>query len=192
MLRSVRRRADDFAIIHFHIDLLPRPQFRDLAAKCVTTSHGRLDLPECSPLYTTNPEMPLVSIFDPHHGPLPAIPTGARRSHTARRSIFAPIIRRARTTPRSLVIGSRSNPRKSFSVKSATSESIYETTSTTSADFRSTSASVPIFATCSSCAVPIARSAAIRPQLAPIQTSNALCITDPDVPEFLDYLTIRR
>jgi glycosyltransferase involved in cell wall biosynthesis len=72
MLRSVRRRADDFDIIHFHIDLLPQALFWDLAAKCVTTLHGRLDLPECLPLYTTYPEMPLVSISNAQRRPMPA------------------------------------------------------------------------------------------------------------------------
>ena len=45
MLREVRRRADDFDIIHFHVDLLPQALFHDLAHKCLVTLHGRLDLP---------------------------------------------------------------------------------------------------------------------------------------------------
>jgi glycosyltransferase involved in cell wall biosynthesis len=71
MLRSVRRRAAEFDIIHFHIDLLPQALFCDLAHKCVTTLHGRLDLPEILPLYATYPEMPLVSISHSQRGPLP-------------------------------------------------------------------------------------------------------------------------
>jgi glycosyltransferase involved in cell wall biosynthesis len=46
MLDRVRRRADDFDIIHFHTDLLQFANFQELSHKCVTTLHGRLDLPD--------------------------------------------------------------------------------------------------------------------------------------------------
>lgn len=72
MLREVRRRADDFDIIHFHIDLLPQALFHDLADKCVVTLHGRLDLPDTLPLYETYAEMPLVSISNAQRQPMPA------------------------------------------------------------------------------------------------------------------------
>src|SRR5215208_3841275 len=36
MLNNVRRRADQFDVIHFHIDLLQYPLFQDLAHKCVS------------------------------------------------------------------------------------------------------------------------------------------------------------
>src|SRR3984893_15069870 len=39
MLREVRRHADDFDIIHFHVDLLPQALFHDLADKCLVTLH---------------------------------------------------------------------------------------------------------------------------------------------------------
>jgi hypothetical protein len=53
MLREVRRRADEFDINHFHVDLLPQALFHDLAHKCLVTLHGRLDLPDALPLYNT-------------------------------------------------------------------------------------------------------------------------------------------
>lgn len=62
MLRQVRRRASEFDVIHFHIDLLPNAMFHDLSHKCLVTLHGRLDMPDALPLYWTYPEMPLVSI----------------------------------------------------------------------------------------------------------------------------------
>ena len=37
MLNEVRARADQFDIIHFHVDLLQHVLFRDLAHKCLTT-----------------------------------------------------------------------------------------------------------------------------------------------------------
>ena len=72
MLNNVHRRADEFDVIHFHIDLLQYPLFQDLAHKCVTTLHGRLDLPDFHPVYYAFPEMPLVSISDAQRGPMPA------------------------------------------------------------------------------------------------------------------------
>ncbi len=71
MLREVRRRADDFDIIHFHLDLLPQALFHDLAHKCLVTLHGRLDLPDALPLYKAYPEMPLVSISNAQRRPMP-------------------------------------------------------------------------------------------------------------------------
>ena len=71
MLREVRERADDFDIIHFHVDLLPQALFHDLAHKCLTTLHGRLDQPDILPLYEAYPEMPLVSIPNAQRLPMP-------------------------------------------------------------------------------------------------------------------------
>jgi glycosyltransferase involved in cell wall biosynthesis len=71
MLREVRQRADDFDIIHFHIDLLPNALFHDLAYKCLTTLHWRLDSPDILPLYEAYPEMPLVSVSNAQRLPMP-------------------------------------------------------------------------------------------------------------------------
>ena len=73
MLDEVRRRADDFDIIHFHIDLLHFPLIRDFAARTLTTLHGRLDLPDLKPFYAAFPEIPLVSISDSQRRPMPAL-----------------------------------------------------------------------------------------------------------------------
>lgn len=61
-LHHVRRLADSFDVIHFHVDLLQYPLFEDLAAKTVTTLHGRLDIGDHHPVYQAFPKMPLVSI----------------------------------------------------------------------------------------------------------------------------------
>ena len=71
MLEEVRRRAHEFDIIHFHTDLLQFPLFRDLFPKCITTLHGRLDLPDVYPIYRAFPDMPLVSISDDQRRPMP-------------------------------------------------------------------------------------------------------------------------
>ena len=71
MLREARRRAAQFDIIHFHVDLLPHALFHDLSHKCLVTLHGRLDLPDALPLYLAYPEMPLVSISNAQRRPMP-------------------------------------------------------------------------------------------------------------------------
>jgi glycosyltransferase involved in cell wall biosynthesis len=71
MLPEMRQR-DDFDIIHFHVDLLPQALFHDLAHKCTTTLHGRLDQPDILLLYESYPEIPLVSISNAQRLPMPA------------------------------------------------------------------------------------------------------------------------
>jgi glycosyltransferase involved in cell wall biosynthesis len=71
MLDRVRERADDFDILHFHIDQFHFPLFRPLAGRTLTTLHGRQDLPDLRPLYFGFNEMPLVSISDGQRMPIP-------------------------------------------------------------------------------------------------------------------------
>ena len=71
MLDKVRRRADTFDILHFHISLLHFPMFRDMAHKSVTTLHGRLDLPDLPAFHASFPEIPLVSISNEQRRWLP-------------------------------------------------------------------------------------------------------------------------
>ena len=62
MLDRVREHADEFDILHFHIDQFHFPIFRPIAERTVTTLHGRQDLHDLKPLYVGFCEMPLVSI----------------------------------------------------------------------------------------------------------------------------------
>jgi glycosyltransferase involved in cell wall biosynthesis len=70
MLDRVLRSADRFDVIHFHVDLLQYPLFRRLAGKCLTTLHGRQDLPDNLPAFGAFPEMKLVSISDDQRLPI--------------------------------------------------------------------------------------------------------------------------
>jgi glycosyltransferase involved in cell wall biosynthesis len=70
MLDKLRRSAHAFDVLHFHIDAFHMPLFRDMAAKTLTTLHGRQDLPDLAPLYRAFPEMPLVSISDAQRRPI--------------------------------------------------------------------------------------------------------------------------
>jgi hypothetical protein len=52
MLEEVRQRADEFDVLHFHIDMLQYPLIRAFGDRAVTTLHGRLDLPDLVPFYS--------------------------------------------------------------------------------------------------------------------------------------------
>jgi glycosyltransferase involved in cell wall biosynthesis len=71
MLDRVRQMADDFDILHFHIDQFHFPLFRSIAGRTVTTLHGRQDLPDLLPLYVGFDDMPLVSISNAQRRPVP-------------------------------------------------------------------------------------------------------------------------
>jgi glycosyltransferase involved in cell wall biosynthesis len=71
MLYEVKRRAKEFDVLHFHLDLLHMPVFEQYAQKCVTTLHGRLDIKDLAPVYERWPEFRLVSISDNQRQPLP-------------------------------------------------------------------------------------------------------------------------
>jgi glycosyltransferase involved in cell wall biosynthesis len=70
MLDRVRQRADEFDILHFHIDQFHFPLFRPIAGRTVTTAHGRQDLPDLKALYFGFGDMPLVSISDAQRQPV--------------------------------------------------------------------------------------------------------------------------
>ena len=64
MLKTVRHRAADFDILHFHIDALPFELFSRQSTPFLTTLHGRLDLPEYKTAFNMFPQVPLVSVSD--------------------------------------------------------------------------------------------------------------------------------
>ncbi|TAJ71101.1 MAG: glycosyltransferase family 4 protein [Phenylobacterium sp.] len=70
-LAQVRQRAAEFDLIHFHTDMMQFPMFEDIAAKTITTLHGRLDLKDLVQVYRRWPQFPLVSISDDQRRPLP-------------------------------------------------------------------------------------------------------------------------
>src|ERR1700733_8170914 len=71
LLETLARRAEDFDIIHLHIDYLGYPVLKRIGVPFLTTLHGRLDLPELRRIYQTFPNVPLVSISDSQREPLP-------------------------------------------------------------------------------------------------------------------------
>lgn len=71
MLHEVRRLANAFDVVHFHIDMLHFPLFEHVAAKTLTTLHGRLDIADLSDTYRRWREFPLVSISNHQRLPMP-------------------------------------------------------------------------------------------------------------------------
>jgi len=69
-LAQVFERAEDFDLIHCHVDYLAFPFCRLVATPTVHTLHGRLDLPHLRPLMSHFSEVPLVSISDAQRRPL--------------------------------------------------------------------------------------------------------------------------
>ena len=71
MLEQVRRKADEFDFLHFHLDYYPFSLFARQPTPFVTTLHGRLDLPEHQPVFDTFSSAPVVSISNAQRRPLP-------------------------------------------------------------------------------------------------------------------------
>jgi glycosyltransferase involved in cell wall biosynthesis len=63
--------AQEFDVIHSHLDFLSFPMSRRCATPVVTTLHGRLDLPELVPIFREYADMPVVSISNAQRLPLP-------------------------------------------------------------------------------------------------------------------------
>ena len=71
MMEQVFAAADQFDLIHSHLDFLAFSLSRRCRVPVVTTLHGRLDLPELVPVFRDFAELPLVSISDSQRKPLP-------------------------------------------------------------------------------------------------------------------------
>ncbi|MBA2632000.1 MAG: glycosyltransferase family 4 protein [Chloroflexi bacterium] len=65
--------ADQFDIIHWHLDYFHFPLSRRLGVPYLTTLHGRLDLPDIQPLYAEFTDAPLISISNDQRAPLPDV-----------------------------------------------------------------------------------------------------------------------
>jgi glycosyltransferase involved in cell wall biosynthesis len=70
-LERVAAEADQFDVIHWHLDYFHFPMSRRLGVPHITTLHGRLDIPDIQPVYDEFRDMPLVSISNDQRAPLP-------------------------------------------------------------------------------------------------------------------------
>jgi glycosyltransferase involved in cell wall biosynthesis len=73
MLEKIRQRADEFDVVHFHIDMFQYPLIRELGLPAVTTMHGRLDLHDLQVFFTEFSDAKLVSISDHQRLPMPPV-----------------------------------------------------------------------------------------------------------------------
>ena len=70
MIEQVARRADEFDVVHCHLDYWSFSLFSRLNKPFLTTPHGRLDLPELAPVFRCLNSVPLVSISEAQRRPL--------------------------------------------------------------------------------------------------------------------------
>jgi glycosyltransferase involved in cell wall biosynthesis len=71
LMETIRERACEFDILHFHVDYWPFSLFSRQRTPFLTTMHGRLDLLELQTVFDTFPTVPLVSISNAQRQPLP-------------------------------------------------------------------------------------------------------------------------
>src|SRR5262245_24764071 len=110
MLEQVRQRAADFDFIHFHLDYYPFSLFCRQPTPFVTTLHGRLDLPEHEPVFTTFSSVPVVSISDAQRRPVPQAGWVRTIHHGLPKHLLTP----QPVEPRYLACLGRISPEKAF------------------------------------------------------------------------------
>src|ERR1700731_655000 len=73
MLERVRQKCDDeeFDFLHFHLDYYPFSLFFRQPTPFLPPLHGRLDLPEPQPVFTTFSSVPVISISNAQRRPVP-------------------------------------------------------------------------------------------------------------------------
>ena len=71
MIGQVLNDADAYDVILFHVGWFEFPLFASLTHKCITTLHGRLDVPSAWERLSQSPDFPLVSISNAQRLPLP-------------------------------------------------------------------------------------------------------------------------
>ncbi len=90
LMERVRQHAQEFDVLHFHMDYWPASLFARQPVPFMTTLHGRLDLGELGPVYAGLPPMNLISISDAQRAPLPAVPFMATIPHGLPPSLLRP------------------------------------------------------------------------------------------------------
>lgn len=70
-LQEVMDNCCKFDILHFHTDFLHYPFTMQCKVPCVTTLHGRLDIPDLQPIYNRYTKQNVISISNSQRQPLP-------------------------------------------------------------------------------------------------------------------------
>ncbi|HTZ70913.1 MAG TPA: glycosyltransferase family 4 protein [Acetobacteraceae bacterium] len=92
MMEEVRRMADDFDVLHFHLDYWSFSLFSRQSVPFCTTLHGRLDLPELQPVFAMFPHAPVISISDAQRRPLPQACYAATIHHGLPEQLLTPML----------------------------------------------------------------------------------------------------
>jgi glycosyltransferase involved in cell wall biosynthesis len=109
MLDDLRRTAQRYDVVHFHIDCCQFPSFRDCPVPTLTTLHGRQDLTGLDAFYRAFPAMPLVTISDSQALPIPHANVAATIHHGLPINLLRPV---PHTGPRYLAFLGRISPEK--------------------------------------------------------------------------------
>jgi glycosyltransferase involved in cell wall biosynthesis len=91
LLELVRRDADTFDVLHFHIDFWPFSLFSRQPTPFVSTMHGRMDRAWVRGIYDLFPDVNLVSISDAQRAPVPHLNWAATVLHGMPRDLLRPV-----------------------------------------------------------------------------------------------------
>jgi glycosyltransferase involved in cell wall biosynthesis len=91
LLELVRRRAQDFDILHFHIDFWPLPLFARQPVPFLNTMHGRMDRDWVRGIYGLFSNASLVSVSDAQRAPAPELDWAGTVHHGMPRDALAPV-----------------------------------------------------------------------------------------------------
>jgi len=110
MLERVLQKCDDeeFDFLHFHLDYYPFSLFSRQPTPFLTTLHGRLDLPEHQPVFTTFSKIPVISISNAQRRPVPQ----ANWIRTVHHGLPEKLLTPQRVTPSYLAVLGRIAPEK--------------------------------------------------------------------------------
>ena len=90
MLELILRQADEFDVMHLHVDYLPFSAFVRQPTPFLTTLHGRLDLQEYVEIFNIFPRVPVVSISDSQRLPVPDLNWLGTVQHGLPRDLLTP------------------------------------------------------------------------------------------------------
>jgi glycosyltransferase involved in cell wall biosynthesis len=105
-----KQKCDDeeFDFLHFHLDYYPFSLFSRQPTPFLTTLHGRLDLPEHQPVFTTFSAIPVISISNAQRRPVPQ----ANWVHTIHHGVPEKLLTPRPVTPSYLAVLGRIAPEK--------------------------------------------------------------------------------
>ena len=73
VMAGVRAASHEYDVIHFHVGWFEFPYFAHSETPCLSTMHGRLNIPELRAKLRAHSRFPLVSISDSQRAPVPEV-----------------------------------------------------------------------------------------------------------------------